>query len=41
MLVYGTSNNGWKYYSLERAKEGLGDDPQDNSAEWEGEEKVV
>jgi NAD+ dependent glucose-6-phosphate dehydrogenase len=40
-IVYGISDNDRKYYSLERAKEVLGYDPQDNSAEWEGEEKVV
>ena len=40
-VVYGISDNDRKYYSLERAKEALGYDPQDNSTEWEGEEKVV
>ncbi|TSD13793.1 NAD(P)-dependent oxidoreductase [Haloglomus irregulare] len=40
-VVYGISDNDRKYYSIERAKEVLGYDPQDNSAEWEGEEKVV
>jgi len=40
-IVYGISDNDRKYYSLERAKEVLGYDPQDNSAEWDGEEKVV
>jgi NAD+ dependent glucose-6-phosphate dehydrogenase len=40
-IVYGISDNDRKYYSLERAKEALGYDPQDNSTEWEGEEKVV
>jgi NAD+ dependent glucose-6-phosphate dehydrogenase len=40
-IVYGISDNDRKYYSLERAKEALGYEPRDNSAEWEGEEKVV
>ncbi len=40
-IVYGISDNDRKYYSLERAKEALGYDPRDNSAEWDGEEKVV
>jgi len=40
-VVYGISDNDRKYYSIERAREVLGYDPQDNSAEWEGEEKVV
>jgi len=38
--VYGISDNDRKYYSLERAREVLGYDPQDNSAEWDGTEKV-
>ncbi|MFB6219682.1 MAG: NAD-dependent glucose-6-phosphate dehydrogenase Azf [Halobacteriaceae archaeon] len=33
--VYGISDNDRKYYSLERAKEVLGYDPQDNSADYE------
>jgi NAD+ dependent glucose-6-phosphate dehydrogenase len=40
-IVYGISDNDRKYYSLERAKEVLGYEPQDNSAEWDGEEKIV
>ncbi|WP_276258724.1 NAD-dependent glucose-6-phosphate dehydrogenase Azf [Haloglomus litoreum] len=40
-IVYGISDNDRKYYSLERAKEVLGYEPQDNSAEWDGDEKVV
>jgi NAD+ dependent glucose-6-phosphate dehydrogenase len=40
-IVYGISDNDRKYYSLERAKAVLGYEPQDNSAEWDGEEKVV
>jgi len=40
-IVYGISDNDRKYYSLERAKEVLGYEPQDNSAEWDGEEKVA
>ena len=34
-IVYGISDNDRKYYSLERAKEILGYDPQDNSADYE------
>jgi NAD+ dependent glucose-6-phosphate dehydrogenase len=34
------SDNDRKYYSIERAREVLGYDPQDNSAEWDGEERV-
>ncbi|MFC7027207.1 NAD-dependent glucose-6-phosphate dehydrogenase Azf [Halomicroarcula sp. GCM10025324] len=33
-IVYGISDNDRKYYSIERAKEVLGYDPQDNSAEY-------
>jgi NAD+ dependent glucose-6-phosphate dehydrogenase len=40
-IVYGISDNDRKYYSLSRAKEVLGYDPQDNSAEWDGREKVA
>ncbi|ADJ16316.1 NAD-dependent glucose-6-phosphate dehydrogenase Azf [Halalkalicoccus jeotgali] len=32
-IVYGISDNDRKYYSIERAREALGYDPQDNSAE--------
>jgi NAD+ dependent glucose-6-phosphate dehydrogenase len=39
-IVYGISDNDRKYYSLERAKEVLGYAPQDNSAEWDGTEKI-
>ncbi|WP_225332917.1 NAD-dependent glucose-6-phosphate dehydrogenase Azf [Halomicrobium urmianum] len=39
--VYGISDNDRKYYSLERAKEALGYEPRDNSAEWDGDECVV
>lgn len=39
--VYGISDNDRKYYSIDRAKEVLGYEPQDNSAEWDGDEKVV
>jgi len=40
-IVYGISDNDRKYYSIERAKEVLGYDPQDNSAAFtfEGEPK--
>ena len=40
-IVYGISDNDRKYYSLERAKEALGYEPRDNSAEWDGAEKVA
>jgi NAD+ dependent glucose-6-phosphate dehydrogenase len=40
-IVYGISDNDRKYYSLERAREVLGYDPQDNSAHFDGEERVV
>ena len=33
-IVYGISDNDRKYYSLERAREVLGYDPKDNSAEY-------
>lgn len=39
-IVYGISDNDRKYYSIERAKEVLGYEPRDNSAEWDGAEKV-
>jgi len=39
-VVYGISDNDRKYYSLERAKEVLGYEPRDNSAEWDGTERV-
>jgi NAD+ dependent glucose-6-phosphate dehydrogenase len=40
-IVYGISDNDRKYYSLERAKEVLGYEPMDNSAEWDGEQKAA
>ncbi|WP_132058049.1 NAD-dependent glucose-6-phosphate dehydrogenase Azf [Halorussus amylolyticus] len=36
-IVYGISDNDRKYYSIERAKEVLGYDPEDNSAEFSDE----
>ncbi|MFB6169956.1 MAG: NAD-dependent glucose-6-phosphate dehydrogenase Azf [Haloarculaceae archaeon] len=39
-IVYGISDNDRKYYSIERAREVLGYDPQDNSADFEGKERV-
>jgi len=39
-IVYGISDNDRKYYSLERAREALGYEPRDNSAEWDGTERV-
>jgi len=33
-IVYGISDNDRKYYSIERARDALGYDPQDNSAEY-------
>jgi len=40
-IVYGISDNDRKYYSIDRAREVLGYDPQDNSAHFDGEERVV
>ena len=40
-IVYGISDNDRKYYSIERAKDALGYDPVDNSAEWDGDEHVA
>ncbi|MFB6223808.1 MAG: NAD-dependent glucose-6-phosphate dehydrogenase Azf [Haloarcula sp.] len=39
-IVYGISDNDRKYYSIERAREVLGYNPQDNSAHFDGEERV-
>ncbi|SNZ12277.1 NAD+ dependent glucose-6-phosphate dehydrogenase [Natronoarchaeum philippinense] len=39
-IVYGISDNDRKYYSIERAKEALGYEPRDNSAHFDGEERV-
>jgi NAD+ dependent glucose-6-phosphate dehydrogenase len=36
-----SADNDRKYYSLESAREALGYDPQDDSAEWDGEKKVA
>jgi NAD+ dependent glucose-6-phosphate dehydrogenase len=33
-IVYGISNNDRRYYSIERAREVLGYDPADNSADY-------
>jgi NAD+ dependent glucose-6-phosphate dehydrogenase len=40
-VVYGISDNDRKYYSIERAREVLGYEPMDNSAEWDGRERIV
>jgi NAD+ dependent glucose-6-phosphate dehydrogenase len=40
-IVYGISDNDRKYYSLQRAKEALGYRPMDNSAEWDGTERIA
>ncbi|WP_367176669.1 NAD-dependent glucose-6-phosphate dehydrogenase Azf [Haloarcula rubripromontorii] len=40
-IVYGISDNDRKYYSIERAKEVLGYEPRDNSAHFQGDERVV
>jgi NAD+ dependent glucose-6-phosphate dehydrogenase len=40
-IVYGISDNDRKYYSIERAKDVLGYEPMDNSAHFEGEERVA
>jgi len=37
----GVSDNDRKYYSIERAREALGYAPRDNSAEWDGDERVA
>ncbi|MCT9095258.1 NAD-dependent glucose-6-phosphate dehydrogenase Azf [Haloarchaeobius sp. HME9146] len=37
-IVYGISDNDRKYYSIDRAREVLGYDPQDNSAEFADDE---
>jgi NAD+ dependent glucose-6-phosphate dehydrogenase len=37
-IVYGISDNDRKYYSLDRAREALGYDPQDNSADYAGQD---
>ncbi|WP_323191530.1 NAD-dependent glucose-6-phosphate dehydrogenase Azf [Halostella sp. PRR32] len=39
-IVYGISDNDRKYYSIDRAREVLGYDPQDNSAAWDGDERA-
>ena len=39
-VVYGISDNDRKYYSIERAKDALDYEPMDNSAEWDGDERV-
>jgi NAD+ dependent glucose-6-phosphate dehydrogenase len=40
-IVYGISDNDRKYYSIEPAKQVLGYRPKDNSAHFDGEERVV
>jgi NAD+ dependent glucose-6-phosphate dehydrogenase len=40
-IVYGISDNDRKYYSIDRAKEALGYEPRDNSAEWDGAERIA
>jgi NAD+ dependent glucose-6-phosphate dehydrogenase len=40
-IVYGISDNDRKYYSIKRAKEVLGYEPRDNSAHFDGEERVA
>ena len=39
-IVYGISDNDRKYYSIECAKEVLGYEPKDDSAEWDGAERL-
>jgi NAD+ dependent glucose-6-phosphate dehydrogenase len=39
-IVYGISDNDRKYYSIDRAKEVLGYKPWDNSAEWDGADRI-
>ena len=40
-ILYGISDNDAKYYSIERARDVLGYEPRDNSAEWDGKEKTA
>jgi NAD+ dependent glucose-6-phosphate dehydrogenase len=40
-ILYGISDNDSKYYSIERARDVLGYEPRDNSAEWDGREKTA
>ncbi|MDT3433664.1 NAD-dependent glucose-6-phosphate dehydrogenase Azf [Haloarcula sp. 1CSR25-25] len=40
-IVYGISDNDRKYYSIDRARDVLGYDPQDNSAHFDGEDRVA
>jgi NAD+ dependent glucose-6-phosphate dehydrogenase len=40
-IVYGISDNDRKYYSIKRAKEVLDYEPRDNSAHFDGEERVA
>jgi NAD+ dependent glucose-6-phosphate dehydrogenase len=40
-ILYGISDNDRKYYSIERAREVLGYEPRDNSAHFDGEERVI
>ena len=40
-IAAAVGRNDRKYYSIERAKQVLGYRPQDNSAHFEGEERVV
>ena len=39
-IVYGISDNDRKYYSLARAREALGYEPKDNSANWDGADRL-
>jgi NAD+ dependent glucose-6-phosphate dehydrogenase len=39
--LIGSIDNNRKYYSIERAREVLGYESQDNSAEWDGKKRVV
>lgn len=40
-IVYGISDNDRKYYSLDRAREVLGYDPKDNSADYSDDDRSV
>ncbi|MFB6311017.1 MAG: NAD-dependent glucose-6-phosphate dehydrogenase Azf [Salinirussus sp.] len=40
-IVYGISDNASKFYSLKRAREVLGYEPLDDSAEWDGDTRIT
>jgi NAD+ dependent glucose-6-phosphate dehydrogenase len=40
-VLYGISDNDRKYYSLERARRVLGYEPRDNSADYDGDQRIA